>query len=194
MTTAFPNPVEKISAQPAEQDDSYQLRILRAVRRIVRSVDVHSRRLTGLAGVTVPQLLCLLSIKESGSLSVRDLARKVELSPSVVVGIVDRLEANGYLTRTRSQRDRRKMDLELTEAGLQLIRNTPSPLHERLQAGLKNISQLERATIALSLERILELLEPVASLPTRDESAFFIEPITQMSLSTSPEERPPATH
>jgi hypothetical protein len=39
-----------------------RLELLRAVRRIMRAFDVHSRRMAASADITLPQLLCLTAV------------------------------------------------------------------------------------------------------------------------------------
>nr|WP_221773408.1 MarR family winged helix-turn-helix transcriptional regulator [Ruficoccus amylovorans] len=153
----------------------YDLRILKSLRRIIRSVDVYSRRLAHEHGVTVPQLVCLLKLDELGALTLKELSEEVFLSPSTLVGIIDRLEAHGLIARRRSVRDRRKVRLDLTEKGSALVAASPSPLQDGLAQGLEGLPELERATIALSLEKILDLMEGMPAVETHAEAAPILE-------------------
>ena len=137
----------------------YDRRILTAIRRIIRSVDIYSHKLGLACGVTVPQLSCLLRIVEAGPFTLKDLASAVDLSPSTLVGIVDRLENKGLVRRARSTEDRRQVLISATEAGVIVANESPSPLQDRLAAALEGLPELERAAITLSLERIVELME-----------------------------------
>ena len=141
------------------QNSSYELRILSSIRRIARSVDIYSHRVSQKYGVTVPQLICLLKINELGPLSIKELAHAVNLSASVVVGIIDRLERQQHITRKRSSEDRRIVRVSLTEKSKALIANSPSPLQENLKHAIARLPELERATIALSLEKVCALMD-----------------------------------
>jgi DNA-binding MarR family transcriptional regulator len=153
---------------PAHQD-----RILRAIRRIMRSVDLYSRKLAMESGVTVPQLSCLLRVVATGPLTHKALAAALDLSASTLVGIVDRLESKGLVKRERSSVDRRQVLISATEEGAILAAGSPSPLQDRLAAALEAVSELERAAIALSLERIVDLMEigQVDAAPIFDTAA-----------------------
>lgn len=157
---------------PVVPTERHDLRILSSVRRIVRSVDVYSRKLARETGVTVPQLLCLLKVDELGPLTLKDLSEEVYLNPSTLVGIVDRMEAAGLFTRERSVRDRRRVRISLTDAGRRLAVSAPSPLQDNLARKLEALPGLERATIALSLEKLLDLMqedeEELAKVSGRD--------------------------
>jgi DNA-binding MarR family transcriptional regulator len=144
---------------PATIPIAYDRRILTAIRRIIRSVDIYSHKLGMACGVTVPQLSCLLRIVEEGPLTLKDLSAAVDLSPSTLVGIVDRLEHKGLVRRARATEDRRQVLLTATAEGAILANESPSPLQDKLAAALENLPELERAAITLSIERIVELME-----------------------------------
>ena len=73
-------------------DQHYDLRILRALRQITRSIALHSRQLSAYSNITAPQLICLRTIIEKGPLTATAISREMHVSPSTVVGILDRLE------------------------------------------------------------------------------------------------------
>lgn len=140
-------------------EQSYELRILRALRRITRSVALHSRQLAACSHITGPQLVCLRTVVEKGPMTATAISREVHVSPSTVVGILDRLEDKGLIERERGREDRRIVFITVTDAGRQLVRDTPSPLQQKLADSLKALPASERATITSSLERIVGLIE-----------------------------------
>ena len=75
--------------------------------------------------------------------------------------------------RERSSHDRRQVLISVTEEGAILASGSPSPLQDRLAAALDSIPELERAAIALSLDRIVELMQigQVDAAPILDTSA-----------------------
>lgn len=140
-------------------DAQYDLRILTALRRIIRSVELHSKQLAATNNITAPQLVCLLTIVGRGTVTATTIARDVHLSPSTVVGILDRLEEKGLITRTRLPEDRRVVHVVATAKGVTLAQSAPSPLQQALARALARLPEPEQATIALSLERIVALME-----------------------------------
>jgi len=137
----------------------YDLRVLKAIRRMIQSVDLYSRRLASGHRITAPQLVCLLAILERGTVSVKGVAAEVHLSPSTVVGILDRLEAKGLIERHRSLKDRRLVQVTLTDQGRQTAEAAPSPLQGALAEAMDALPESEQAQIAESLERIVELMQ-----------------------------------
>ena len=93
------------------------MQILRSIRKIMRAVDLHSRKIHSDLAVTLPQLLCLHALAEQEDMTLMALSRTVNLSNSTVNGIVDRLEAKGLLTRKRDEEDRRRVALAAAGAG-----------------------------------------------------------------------------
>lgn len=147
-------------------ENSYDLRILRALRRITRSIALHSRQLAAYSNITAPQLVCLRAIVENGPLTATAISREVHVSASTVVGILDRLEDKGWVRRERGREDRRIVFVTATESGITLVQDTPSPLQQKLADSLNALSEIEQATITMSLERIVDLMESDSGVVT----------------------------
>ena len=54
-----------------------------------------------------PQLMCLRTVIANGPLTATAISREIHVSPSTVVGILDRLEDKGLIRRERGREDRR---------------------------------------------------------------------------------------
>jgi DNA-binding MarR family transcriptional regulator len=137
----------------------YDLRVLRSLRAIIRSVDLYSKELVATNQITAPQLVCLLHAVNHGPVTATAIGRAVHLSASTVVGILDRLEEKDLIARQRSQEDRRLVQVRATPAGAELANRAPSPLQQTLAKALVGLPELEQATIALALERVVTLME-----------------------------------
>ena len=133
-------------------------RILRALRQIIQAIDLHSRHLTQVYSVTGPQLVCLLAIDERGPVTLSELAQAIYLSPSTVVGIVDRLEREGFVQRERSKVDRRVVFITITEKGKEFAAKAPSPIQEQLASRLEQLPVEEQMQIAESLDKVARLM------------------------------------
>jgi DNA-binding MarR family transcriptional regulator len=139
--------------------ERYDLRILQSIRRIIRSAGLYSHKLAAHHGVTVPQLVCLLKIGEKAPITIKGLSRELYLSPSTLVGVVDRLEMKGLVERRRSKEDRRQVLIALTTAGQELILRTPSPLQDSLARSVTRLPESERIALASALDKIVDLME-----------------------------------
>lgn len=143
----------------AEGGERYDLSILQSLRRIMRAVDIYSRKLTSMHGITTPQLICLLTVKEMGPMTSIAIANEMHISPSTLVGILDRLEAKKLIERERATKDRRRVYITTTARGREVADTAPSPLQDRLVEGLDGLSERELKKMSASLKKIVGLME-----------------------------------
>jgi len=148
--------------------ETCSLRILMALRRIMHFVDMYSRKLANEHNITGPQLICLYAVVKEGPLSLSELGKRVSLSMSTVNGIVDRLEYKGFVVRERKDKDRRKVLITATDTGKNVSKQAPLPLQDRLAQTVARLPELEQVSIALSLERIAEMMEEKQELCNSD--------------------------
>lgn len=132
--------------------------ILRSLRRIVRAIDLHSRVLAQSHGLTGPQALILKELSRLEDTTVGQLAQQVSLSPATVTDILSRLESRGFVTRTRSDQDKRRVLVKPTTAALEALQSGPSLLQENFVAELETLEEWERTLILSSLQRIASMM------------------------------------
>lgn len=135
--------------------------ILIKIRRIVRSINLESKRVQKDFGVSIPQILCLEYLKQSPGYRAtqRAIRDHLNLNSSTVTGIVGRLEKKGLLARLPRSGDKRVMHISLTSKGDELLEKTPDLLQERLQKKLKRLSLDEIIQVGASLDLLIEMLE-----------------------------------
>lgn len=68
-------------------------------------------------GLTPGQVFMLHFIRQESTCSVSNLAEKMEVAPSAITVMLDRLENHGFVRRTRDNADRRVVLIELTAFG-----------------------------------------------------------------------------
>ncbi len=144
---------------PDDFFENYGIRILSSIRRIIRAVDIHSRKLNNDFNITAPQMICLYSLVKEGQITQSELAQKVSMGMSTINGVIDRLEKKELVIRERDTKDRRKVFVRVTDTGRELTKSAPSLLQDKLSFALKQLPELEQAAIALSLERVVQLME-----------------------------------
>ncbi|MFL5348256.1 MAG: MarR family winged helix-turn-helix transcriptional regulator [Hyalangium sp.] len=122
--------------------------------------------------LSLRQYAALRALQE-GARSATDLARRWQVTPAVVTGVIDRLERRGLVRRAANPKDRRRLDLALTSKGLEMSRSVDDKLTRALAAHLavaapSDLLALSR-TLAV-LERALGPREPDAvASPARNE-------------------------
>lgn len=138
---------------------AYHRRIVGSLRKIMQQMDTHSRRLIKEYDITVPQLVCLYEIYERGAVTLAVLSRRVHLSASTLVGVIDRLEEKKLVRRSRDVVDRRAVFIDITDEGRAFVQNSPHLLHNRLYESMQGLSESEQIVIANSLEMLVLMLE-----------------------------------
>lgn len=133
--------------------------VLIALRRIIRTVDIHSKKLVRSQGLTVPQILVLKEIDELGWPTVGEIARGVTLSQATVTNILSRLEQRGIVERSRSEDDKRRVLVRLTDEGARVLRNSPSLLHEDFLERFDRLQDWEQNQILASMQRLAQLMD-----------------------------------
>jgi DNA-binding MarR family transcriptional regulator len=139
--------------------DPLFISVTKRLRQIAHELDKHSKYLQEHYSVTVPQIITLREIYEHGPVSFSELTEIVSLNNSTVTGIVDRLERQNLVQRTRTARDRRRIDLVITDAGIEFAKRIPPPIQRGLIQGLENMSAERVDTILWAIDTILELLQ-----------------------------------
>jgi DNA-binding MarR family transcriptional regulator len=148
------------TAEVATQGDGpVTVRVVEALRRIIRAVDLHSRALVQKYRLTGPQLVVLRAIADNRPTSVSEIARTVHLSQATVTGILDRLEARGLVSRARSTDDRRRVVVSLSPGAEVKLRSAPPMLQEHFIQRFLELEEQEQGRILASLERVVSLME-----------------------------------
>ncbi len=135
--------------------------ILIQIRKIVRSVDIESKKVQKEYGVSIPQVLCLNFLHDSPNYQATQgqIKNFLNLNSSTVSGIIYRLEKKGLLARLPKTGDKRVVNIALTSAGDKLLSTIPSLLHEQLSEKLQKLDDSELARVEESLETLIRLLE-----------------------------------
>lgn len=135
--------------------------ILIKIRKIVRSVDIESKKIQKEYGVSIPQVLCLSFLHKSPNYQSTqgEIRNFLNLNSSTVSGIINRLERKGFLARLPKSGDKRVVNIALTSAGDNLLATIPSLLHEQLSEKLQKLDNSEIKKVEDSLDTLVTLLE-----------------------------------
>ncbi|HEU0336842.1 MAG TPA: MarR family transcriptional regulator [Gaiellaceae bacterium] len=116
------------------------------------------RRETDSLGVTARQATLLWLVRNRPGLSLRELAAAEGISGPALSGHVDRLERAGLLRRVRSEDDRRRVGLELTEEGGRLLRRVRARRTTWLAERLRELEPAELEALERALEPLWAVL------------------------------------
>lgn len=175
---------------------SSEQEIVVSLRKIMRAVDLHSRRLVEAFGMTGPQLVTLREAQRLGPTSASAIARAVHLSQGTVTGILSRLESRGLITRQRSATDRRSVVVSITPGGQRLLDIAPSLLQDRFRHELERLEEWERLLILSTLQRVASLMgaEDIDAAPHLISDTVSLPAGGVMTIAhAGPDHEPPIT-
>jgi len=116
------------------------------------------RKETEQLGITARQATLLWLVKRSPGLSLAELAAEEGISAPAMSGHVDRLERVGLIERIRSDDDRRRVGLRLTEDGSRLMRSIRARRTTWLADRLRALEASEIDAIEAALPALVRLL------------------------------------
>lgn len=110
--------------------------MLAAFRYTLRQFLRFSEEAAQAVGLTPQQhqaLLAVMGFPERDRITIGELAERLQIQHHSTVGLVDRLEAQGLLTREPAEDDRRQVYVRLAPAGLELLARLSSAHKEELR-------------------------------------------------------------
>ena len=134
--------------------------LILCLRQFNRAFDLHSKHLNKQFGLTGPQLLVLNKIAELNGPIAKMVAQAVNLSPATVTTIIDRLEISQFVQRKRSDCDKRKVELFVTDKGSTLLLQRPQSLPTSFIIQCQELELWEQNQLISSVQRIAKMMEP----------------------------------
>lgn len=126
------------------------------MRRIISAVGQEVDHELEPSGLTNAQWVPLLKLHMGTASSVAEVARECQLDAGSMTRLLDRLEAKGLVRRLRTSKDRRIVNLELTDEGREAAKQIPQVLCRVQNAHLQGFSADEWNTLKNLLRRILD--------------------------------------
>lgn len=126
-----------------------------ASRLVIQEYQPHLEKL----GITYPQYLVLMVLWETDSIAVSEITRRLILNTNTITPVLKRMEAQGIITRQRSEEDERKVIVTLTPKGKELQIEAAS-IPEKFVAGLvsSNVGLEELQMLKDQLYMIIQYL------------------------------------
>ncbi len=111
-------------------------------------------------GLTAPQRMVMQALVQSEGLSLKQLSAQVSLAHSTVSGIVDRLQARGFVVRRRDEADGRATVIAPSAEVRDFVSNRmPELAISPLTKALRSASKSEQATVLRGLRKLRALIE-----------------------------------
>ncbi|MDD2542620.1 MAG: MarR family transcriptional regulator [Desulfuromonadaceae bacterium] len=126
-------------------------------------IDEQSREIEKWTGLSKNQALTVRAVMNSPSASVSELAKIMYLNPATMVRILDRLEEQEFITRTRSKEDRRVVKIGVTERGRDIELTLRTITRDSLMHCLESTDDHE----------LMDMLKPLQKLSVLFNAAYL---------------------
>jgi DNA-binding MarR family transcriptional regulator len=123
--TSSPSERSSLAAQVVEPADQFYRELGRALIRANFLFSYHPERTTYQAydlNLAQVDVLAVLADAGEASLTCSEIAEKTLITKGGITGILDRLEARGFIKRTASRDDRRSVLVRLSAKGIEFFR------------------------------------------------------------------------
>jgi len=114
--------------------------------------------------ITVPQMLILETLNKKEECIMSELAEALSITTSAATGLIDRMIRLNLVTRSRCEKDRRIVNVNITEKGKNTISGIIEERRRMIVDTFGKLSKEER-------EKYLEIMEKVYRILTQRESA-----------------------
>jgi DNA-binding MarR family transcriptional regulator len=128
QNTAMPTKLVKIS-----KDDYETLAALRYSLRLFLHFSEEAAETAGVAPQQHQALLAIKGFPGRDHVTIGELAERLQIRHHSAVGLVNRLVANGFITRRQADEDRRQVHLALTQRGESVLAKLSAIHKQQLQ-------------------------------------------------------------
>lgn len=108
--------------------------------------------------ISFVQYAVLMQVHEKVAITASDICQNLQHDTGALARIIEDLESRGLLTRERSETDRRRVEIELTEKGEALRRQLVATVVTFLDDVLEEFTREEADTLARLLTRLNDRL------------------------------------
>ena len=150
--------MESTANENANNNDDLSSFVMIELRKIIQAIDRNSKSLVRRVGLTMPQLVIMRNICGLEEVSVGVIAKTVHLSDATVTGILERLEKRGYLIRRKSNSDRRRVLVKLTDLGVDLLKKAPPLMQEGFVQAYNALPAWNQTMIYSSLQQLAGIM------------------------------------
>jgi DNA-binding MarR family transcriptional regulator len=140
-------------------DISNGISIFKSLKRVGHMIKHSMMQQFNELNLTGPQGMMMGILSHDGEMKVSDLSEKIGLSNSTVSGIIDRLEKQGLVERTRSLDDRRVVYINVTAEFKKNSKQTFCKIEEAFDEIMKKATPEEINTILKGLDTLEKLMD-----------------------------------
>ena len=121
-------------------------------------------------GFTFTQWVILMHLRDGLALNARELCSQLRHDSGALTRVIDQLEARALVSRERSRKDRREVQLQLTPQGRRTVEDMIPAVVERLNDALGDLTSDELSVLTRLLTKLGASLEGKGQLDAVPDS------------------------
>jgi DNA-binding MarR family transcriptional regulator len=135
------------------------IKIFRSLKRVGHMLKNTMGQHFNAMNLTGPQGMMMGILSHDGEMKISDLSEKIGLSNSTVSGIIDRLEKQGLVERTRSTEDRRVVYVNISAEFKKNSKTNFCKIEKTFEDIMKKATDEEIETISKGLDTLEKLMD-----------------------------------
>lgn len=135
------------------------LAVLRSFRVIYGSVRQHFRNVQRSCGISGSQLWILHELTQTPGIGVSELAQRLSIHQSTCSLLVEKLARAGYVRKSRSKADQRRVGLQVSGEGQRCMKRAPGPPEGVLPEAVAGLSRSQARLLYKGLQSVIAELD-----------------------------------
>jgi MarR family transcriptional regulator, organic hydroperoxide resistance regulator len=132
------------------------LDVLKQFRLIYGSVRRHFRQVEATCDISGSQLWMLHELQGAPGIGVSDLAGRLSIHQTTCSQLIEKLVQRGYVLKTRSETDQRRVGLSITRGAVQVLKAAPGPAEGLIPEALMGLSESTLESLMANLGQLIK--------------------------------------
>ena len=154
MRTAIHRPA--VSRPDPFRHKQLTLDVLKQFRLIYGSVRQHFRQIETTCAVSGSQLWMLHELQGSPGIGVSDLAHRLSIHQTTCSQLIEKLVSRGYVVKTRSAEDQRRVGLTITRSAARVLKEAPGPAEGLIPEALMRLPEATLESLMANLGDLID--------------------------------------
>lgn len=132
------------------------IEVLKQFRLIYGSVRSHFQQIEATCGVSGSQIWMLHELQDAPGIGVSDLADRLSIHQTTCSQLIEKLVQRGYVVKTRSAADQRRVGLTTTRSAAAVLKAAPGPAEGLIPEALMGLSESTLESLTNNLAEVIE--------------------------------------
>lgn len=126
--------------------------------RYIRAISTRVAKVSVVGDISISQIIILNILKINGRCKMNEIAKGLHVTTSAATGLVDRMVRNSFLKRVPSEKDRRIINIEMTQKGQKIVDDIQKRRYKFIIDIFGKFKPVERERFLNSMKKIYRLV------------------------------------